>query len=59
MWEYKDVFLKHLPNGHPSKRGVEYTIKVELGSKPPNRSPYHLGTVDQDKLESHIKDLLS
>ena len=38
--EYRDVFPEQLPKGRLPKRDVEHTIKVEPGSKPPNRPPY-------------------
>ena len=34
---------EQLPKAGPSKRGVEHTIKIELGSKSPNRPPYLSG----------------
>ena len=57
--EFRDVFTDTLPKARPPKRDVEHMIKVEVGSKPMNRPPYHLGPAEQDELEIQIKDLLA
>ena len=41
------------------KREVQHHIDVEVGSKPPYRPPYRLGSAEQDELEEQIKDLLA
>ena len=55
--EFKDVFPDTLPKGCPPKKDIVHGICTEEGTKFPNRPPYRLGPVEQDKIEEQVKDL--
>ena len=57
--QYRDVFPEKLSEGLPADRQVQHQIKIEPGSKPPNRLPYRLGLAEQDEREEQVKDLLA
>ena len=44
--QYHDVFPEKLPKGVLANLEVKHQIKVELGSKPPYRPPYRLGSTE-------------
>ena len=57
--EYADLFPEQLPKGKPPKRTVEFEIKMEEGSTPPNRPPYCLSPKEHEELQAQIDDLLA
>ena len=50
LTEYKDLFLEQLPKGRPPKRAVEFEIKTEEGSTPPNKLAYRLSPKEYEEL---------
>ena len=57
--EYSDVFPEKLPKGRPPKREIEHSIETDAEAQPPNRAPYRLRPVEQDELETQIRDLVA
>ena len=57
--EYADLFPKQLQNGRPSKRIVEFEIKIEEGAIPPNKPPYRLSPKEHEELQAQIDDFLA
>ena len=59
LQQYEDVFPEQLPKGKPPKRSVEFEIKTEEGSTPPNKPPYRLSPKEHEELQAQIEDLLA
>ena len=56
--KYECVFRSELPSGLPPERGVEHTIEVEEGSKPPHRPLYQLSPAELKAAKEYVEDLL-
>ena len=59
LQEYEDIFPEKLPKGRPPKRTVEFEIKTEEGTTPPNKPPYRLSPKEHEELQAQIEDLLA
>ena len=57
--KYECVFRSELPSGLPPERGVEHTIEVEEGSKPPHRPLYQLSPAELEASKEYVEDLLT
>ncbi|KAF0757267.1 hypothetical protein AaE_004326, partial [Aphanomyces astaci] len=55
--EFKDVFLKELPDGLPPERGVQFDFKLKPDAKPQNRPPFRLAKVEQESLDKFVDKL--
>ena len=53
------MFPEQLPKGRPPKREVEFAIKTEPGTAPPNQPPYRLSPKEHEELQAQIEDLLA
>ena len=58
LTKYESVFRSELPGGLPPERGVEHTIEVEKGSKPPHRPLYQLSPAELKACKEYVEDLL-
>ncbi|GKD50534.1 putative retrotransposon gag domain, aspartic peptidase domain protein [Tanacetum coccineum] len=52
--EFKDVMPKELP----PRREVDHTIELEMGSKPPAKSPYRMPPPELEELRNQLKELM-
>ena len=59
LQEFKDIYPDALPKGRPPKREIEHKIKLAEGVEPANRKPYRLSPIEQDEMETQIRDLLA
>ena len=57
--EFKDVFPDQLPDGLPPTRGVEHTIELKPGSRPPPARPLrHQSSKDLAVFEEYTRSLI-
>ena len=55
--EYPNVFPKDIPE-FPSKREIEFTIELVLGTRPISIAPYRMSPLELTKLKRQIEELL-
>jgi hypothetical protein len=58
LQEYADVFLKDLPPGLPSLRGIEHQIDLIPGAKLPNRAAYRTNLNETKEIQHQVQALL-
>ncbi|GJS50693.1 putative nucleotidyltransferase, ribonuclease H [Tanacetum coccineum] len=56
--EFKDMMPKELPKELPHRREVDHTIELEMGSKPPAKSPYRMPSTELEELRNQLKELM-
>jgi hypothetical protein len=55
--ELAEVFLEELP-GMPPERELEFTLDLNPGTKPIERTPYRMSTPELQELKMQLKELL-
>ena len=56
--ENKDVMMDELPKTLPLRQEVDHKIKLDVGSKPPAHTPYHMAPPELEELRKHLKEIL-
>ena len=50
--DFSALFPENLQKGKPPKREVEFEIKTEEGTVPPNKPPYRLSSKEHEELQA-------
>ena len=58
LHEFGDIFLKEIPHGLPTLRGIEHQIDSVPVASLPNRPAYRTSPQETKKIESQVKELL-
>ncbi|RDX78047.1 hypothetical protein CR513_41734, partial [Mucuna pruriens] len=56
--EFKDVFLKDVPCGLPSLRGIEHHMDLTLGATFPNRATYRTNPKESKEIQTQVGKLI-
>ena len=55
--EFLEIFLKDLP-GLPPQHKVEFSIELEMGTRPFVKAPYNMAPIELEKLRVQLYELL-
>ena len=56
--EYKDIDAEDIPNGLPPVRSISHCMDLIPGSSLPNKAPYRLTLIENEKINRQVHELL-
>jgi len=59
LQQYKNVFLKEIPNGLSPLRGIEHHIDLILGASLSNRPAYRSNPQETQEIQRQVDELMS